>query len=82
MRVYHIFRDGIQQDCCWFRYRNDANKRLREHWRPNKEKIISDEFDSLDKVPPCDVIGGLKSPRCEHCWRKLKKDWQDHIRVS
>lgn len=82
MRTYHIFREGIQQDCCWFRYRADANKRLREHWRPSKEKIISDEFDSLDKVPPCDVAGGLKYPRCEHCWRKLKIDWLNHIKIE
>nr|DAP29061.1 MAG TPA: hypothetical protein [Caudoviricetes sp.] len=47
MRVYHIYRDGIQQDCRWLRYRDYANKRLRGH-----------------------------------CWRKLKIDWRDHIKVS
>lgn len=82
MKVYHIFRDGIQQDCCWFRYRNDANKRLREYWRPNKEKIKAEEFDSLDEVPSCDVVGGLSSERCANCWRKLKIDWLNHIKIN
>lgn len=80
MRVYHIFRDGIQQDCCWFRYRVDANKRLREHWRPSKEKIKTDEFDSLNDVPSCDAVVGLNSERCANCWRKLKIDWLNHIK--
>lgn len=79
MKVYHIFREGIQQDCCWFRYRADANKRLREHYRPSKEKIKIDEFDSLDDVLPCDVVGGLNSERCANCWRKIKYDYLKHI---
>ena len=79
MKVYHIFREGIQQDCCWFRYRADANKRLREHYRPSKEKIKIDEFDSLNDVPPCDVVGGLNSERCANCCRKIKNDYLKHI---
>lgn len=82
MKVYHIFREGIQQDCCWFRYRVDANKRLKEYWRPSKEKIKSEDFDSLGEVPPCDVVGGLNSGRCANCWRKLKIDWLNHIKIK
>lgn len=82
MKVFHIFREGIQQDCCWFRYRADANKRLREHWRPSKEKIKTDEFDSLNDVPSCDVVGGLNSERCANCWRKIKIDWLNHIKIE
>lgn len=82
MKVYYIFREGIQQDCCWFRYRDEANRRLREHWRPRKERVVSEEFDSLSDVPSCNIVGGLGFPRCEHCWRKLKIDWLNHIRVG
>lgn len=82
MKVYHIFSGGIQQDCCWFRYRVDADKRLKEHWRPYNEKIKFDEFYSLDEVPACDVVGGLRSDRCANCWRKLKIDWLNHIKIK
>ena len=33
----------------------------------------------MNDVPPCDVVGGLNSERCEHCWRKIKNDYLKHI---
>lgn len=78
--MYHIFRDGVQQDCCWFRYRQDADKRLREHWRHGKEKVKSDEVASWDDVQPCDVHGGLVFDRCSQCLRKLRIDLTNHLK--